>query len=130
MSFGLIETVSIAALFSGVVILGIGLWQWQHAGKSVLSKTDVEKELARLIREGEDRISQLLQTLDASQRDQIDGMRLELTSVKSDIEWLTGERMIEQAVSMARDGMSAEDISADLGLSLEAAQTISVIRRH
>lgn len=130
MSFGLIETVSIAALLSGAVILGIGLWQWQHAGKSVPSKTDVEKDLARLIREGEDRISSLLQMLDASQREQIDGMRSELTSVKSDVEWLTGERMIEQAVSMARDGMSAEDISADLGLSLEAAQTISVIRRH
>lgn len=130
MSFGLIETVSIAALLSGVVILGVGLWQWQHARKSASSKPDAAKDLARLIRESEDRIAALAHMLDASQRERIEGMRLEFTSVKSDIEWLTGERMIEQAVSMARDGMSAEDISADLGLSLEAAQTISVIRRH
>ena len=130
MTPGLIETVSVAALVAGAAILGTGLWRWYQTNKAEKAKAKAEDDLATLIRTGEQRIAALVATLDASQQARLDGMRQELTSVKSDLEWLTGERMIEQAVSMARDGMSAEEISADLGLALEAAQTVSVMRRH
>lgn len=130
MTLGLIETVSVAALLSGAAILGTGLWRWRQTAKATSAKAQAEVDLANLIRSGEERIASLVASLDASQQARIEDMRHELTSVKSDLEWLTGERMIEQAVSMAREGMSAEQISADLGVSLDAAQTISVIRRH
>ncbi len=130
MNLGLIETVSVLALLTGAGILGTGMWRWYRAGKAAAEKVMPEVDLANLIRASEDRIAALVATLDASQQTRLEDMRHELTSVKSDLEWLTGERMIEQAVSMARDGMSAEEISADLGLALDAAQTISVMRRH
>lgn len=128
MNLGLIETVSVAALLAGAAILGTGLWRWVQTSRAEKAKAEVD--LAELIRTGEQRIAALVATLDASHKARLEDMHQELTSVKSDLEWLTGERMIEQAVSMARDGMSAEEISADLGLSLDAAQTISVMRRH
>ena len=130
MNLGLIETVSVAALLAGAAILGTGLWRWVQTSRAEKAKAKAEVDLAELIRTGEQRIAALVATLDASHKARLEDMHLELTSVKSDLEWLTGERMIEQAVSMARDGLSAEEISADLGLSLDAAQTISVIRRH
>jgi hypothetical protein len=130
MTLGLIETVSVAALLSGAAILATGLWRWRQTAKATSATAQAEVDLANLIRSGEERIASLVASLDASQQARIEDMRHELTSVKSDLEWLTGERMIEQAVSMARDGLSAEQISADLGVSLDAAQTISVIRRH
>ena len=130
MSFALIETVSIAAMLAGVAIIGTGLWRWRGAAKAVSAQSQPEVDLANLIQAGEARIAALVSTLDASQQSRIEGMRQELTSVRSDLEGLTGERMIEQAVSMARDGMTVEEISADLGLAVDAAHTISVIRRH
>ena len=68
--------------------------------------------------------------MDAGHQAHLEGLRSELSSMKADIEWLAGERMIEQAISMAREGMDPGEISADTGLSFEAAHTIAALRRH
>ena len=54
----------------------------------------------------------------------------ELRKIRVEVEWLSGERMIDQAISMARDGVDPIGISRETGLSLDDAATISRFRRH
>lgn len=54
----------------------------------------------------------------------------DIQSLQSDMDWLAGERMIEQAIEMARTGRTANDICTELGMPLEAANTITTYRRH
>ncbi len=130
MSVGLTELTTLTALMGGICTLSLGLWRMSAARKAEGPETGPDADLASLIREGEERLTSMVAMMDATQQARMDSLRSEITAVKADIDWLTGEKMIEQAISMARDGIAAEDISADLGLSFDAAHTISVMRRH
>jgi uncharacterized membrane-anchored protein len=130
MSLGLIELISIAALISGTSVLGFGLWRVIAARRTLGSEPQIAAEITNLIREGEERLTSMVAMMDAGNQANLASLRQELTTVKADVDWLTGEKMIEQAITMAREGIAAEEISADLGLSFDAAHTISVMRRH
>lgn len=127
MTLGLVGTVSLLALAGGLSALGLGLWRLLR-GKP--AERHADDRMLDLIREGNERLGALMAMMDASNTARLDGLRQEISSVKADIDWLTGEKMIEQAIAMARDGISAEEISADLGLSIEAAKTVQAMRRH
>jgi hypothetical protein len=127
MTLGLVGTLSILALAGGLSALGLGLWRMWRAAQAPKA---ADERIADLIREGNERLGALMAMMDASTEARLDALRAELSSVKADLDWLTGERMIEQAIAMARDGVSAEEISADLGLSLDAAETVQAMRRH
>jgi orotate phosphoribosyltransferase-like protein len=60
----------------------------------------------------------------------VDGLREHLGDLKSDVEWLAGERMIEQAIQMARQGSDPDTIGNELGLSRDTAATIAMFRKH
>lgn len=127
MTLGLVGTVSILALAGGLSALGLAFWRMLR-GTAPSDATD--DRVVELIREGNEKLSALVAMMDASNSARLESLRSEISSVKADIDWLTGEKMIEQAIAMARDGVSAEDISADLGLSIEAAETVQAMRRH
>lgn len=131
MSFGLTEIITLSALLAGIATLSLGLWRMTAARQDNPRRAVATSgDIVTLLREGEDRLTTMVALMDASHQARIDGLRQDIISVKADIDWLTGERMIEQAISMAREGLPAEQISEDLGLSYEAARTISVMRRH
>jgi hypothetical protein len=50
--------------------------------------------------------------------------------MRADLEWLTGERMIEQAIQMCRDGYSSREVSQETGLAPEAVRTLNMLRAH
>lgn len=134
MSFGLTELITLGALLGGIASLSLGLWRMSSARRTVAEAeampTLQPTDIANLIREGEDRLTTMVALMDASHQARLDSLRQDITAVKADIDWLTGERMIEQAITMAREGIPAEQISEDLGLSYDAAHTIAVMRRH
>lgn len=57
-------------------------------------------------------------------------MHQTLLQMRADVEWLAGERMIEQAIEMCRAGLSNESISADLGLHPADVRTLRLLRAH
>lgn len=57
-------------------------------------------------------------------------LRENLDAMRADLEWLTGERMIEQAIQMCRDGHSAKEVSHQTGLAPEAVRTLNLLRAH
>lgn len=130
MSLDLFEVVAIAAMTAGVGALALAIYRILASRFSAGVEENSDTRIADLIRDGEERLTAMVAMMDASQQARLDSLKQEISAVKSDIDWLTGERMIEQAIMMAREGVPAEEISADLGLSFDAAQTISVMRRH
>lgn len=136
MSLGLTELTTLSLALAGAAFVGHGLMQmWKpHRAQNRATGDDMEKRIAALIEQTEARVAGLVTDLaagmDARHKQGTDAVRHDIAAMKSELDWLTGERMIDQAIAMARSGLSAEDISADLGLSLEAAQTIRAVRRH
>lgn len=129
MTIGLTELAVAMLLGAGVSLIALGLWRYLNGLRSVEDE-NAPPQIAGLIREGEERLTAMVAMMEAGQSARLETLRSEISSVKADLDWLTGERMIEQAILMARDGIPAEEISADLGLSQDAAQTISAMRRH
>ena len=58
------------------------------------------------------------------------GLKADIQHLKTDVEWLAGERMIEQAIQMPQSGLEPDDIGRELGLTRDTAQTIATFRKH
>jgi hypothetical protein len=54
----------------------------------------------------------------------------DVMALRADVEWLTGERMIETAINLARTGQSPAEVAANTGLSEDAARTIALFRHN
>lgn len=76
------------------------------------------------------RVEGLLTAQTQAQADALADLKAEILGLKSDVEWLAGERMIEQAIALAQSGIEAEEIGRELGMSRDAAETIVAFRRH
>ena len=76
------------------------------------------------------RVAALLQDHERRMTDAFSHVREDLSGLKSDVEWLAGERMIEQAIALAQTGSAAEEIGQELGLSRDQAATIALFRKH
>lgn len=76
------------------------------------------------------RVEGLLTAQTQVQADALADLKAEILGLKSDVEWLAGERMIEQAIALAQSGIEADEIGRELGMSRDAAETIVAFRRH
>lgn len=72
----------------------------------------------------------LARRLEAHQELMMNRLQEDIRGLQSDMDWLAGERMIEEAVNMARCGQNPSAISSELGLSMDAAETITLFRKH
>ena len=130
MNAGLPEITMVLALVAGLISLGIGMAQFLRNRMQAPTSNAAETNIAELIREGEERLSTMVAMMDEAQQARFDALRSDISSVRAELDWLTGEQMIEQAITMARNGVTAEEISAELGLSQEAAETLQAMRVH
>jgi len=122
----------ISVFVVGLVFLAVGaMLAWrdvmQRLGeKTVAAQPLLVPELGTIIECIETRLS-----LHEQQRcSELEQLRKHLFDMRADVEWLAGERMIEQAIEMCRDGLSNERISADLGLQPNAVRTLKLLRTH
>lgn len=53
-----------------------------------------------------------------------------VTAMQQDFEWLVSDRMIEQAVAMAREGVEGERISQTSGMSVDELKAAMMFRTH
>lgn len=54
----------------------------------------------------------------------------DIRDLQCDIDWMAGDRMIDEAIALARTGETPTDISRKLDMSLDAAETIVRFRKH
>lgn len=116
------------ALIGGLILLGAAaLMGWRRANRQLLAAEQAAGDVAlEALRRVEARIDRL-QTLRSEET-----LRLgaDLAALRSEIEWLTSERMIEQAAQMCRDGAGHDRIGSELGLSTDTVRTIALLRTH
>jgi hypothetical protein len=123
----------VASAFAvGLVLLAAGvLLAWRDAmqrfgGKPVDLHSTLLPEIGRLI----DRIETRLSAQERQRATDMEHLHQNIVQMRADVEWLAGERMIEQAIEMCRDGLSNDRISADLGLQPDAVRTLKLLRTH
>lgn len=54
----------------------------------------------------------------------------QITRMKADLEWLAGDKMIEQAITLAQSGADSATITAETGLSTDDAELLRRFRPH
>lgn len=113
-------------LFGGGVLLMLRSRDAAAQHKTAEPQPAAEADLAPVLAGLEARLA----GIELGMQDSFKGLRDELAALKADIEWLAGERMVEQAIALARTGLGPDEISLETGLSADAVRTISLFRRH
>lgn len=119
-------------LYAAAALLGafVIVYYTLRVRRAKAAALPVVDENATLIAQIDERLSTVATRIEAHQADLIDRVHDDIRSLQSDMDWLAGERMIEEAIAMAHAGQSASHISSELGLSVEDAETISRFRKH
>lgn len=130
MNAGLPEITMVLALVASLTSLGIAMAQFLKTRMQMPTSNGAESNIAELIREGEERLSTMFAMMEEAQQARFDALRSDISSIRAEIDWLTGEQMVEQAIAMARNGVTVEEINAELGLSKEIAETVNATRVH
>ena len=134
-----------ATLLAGVTLVTLGLWRMRQreergAAGDAFAVDGADETEATLVSAPEvaAAVAARMEGLIAEQtRRQADvltvalaGLKADIQHLKSDVEWLAGERMIEQAIHMAQTGLQPDDIGRELGMTRETAETIAAFRKH
>ena len=129
----------LATLLAGAALLTLGLLRARRRPVPVADAADLDAELAlvseaalpvAVAEELAARVEGMIAEQTRRQGDALASLKADIQHLKSDVEWLAGERMIEQAIALAQTGMEPDDIGRELGLTRDAAETIAVFRKH
>ena len=124
----MIELAALSALVLGLVLLAVGaLLGWRDANRRLAAET---RDAADMVAGLGQRLEQALAAQDARRSDEHRRLSDDLSAMRAEVDWLAGERMIEQAAQMCRDGVPAARIGEDLGLSQDTVRTIALLRAH
>ncbi len=136
MSLGPVAAI-LATFVAGLSFVGLGLRRRLMARVSPVAAQPEAEAVLAVPAEAADvadhvaaRVEGLLTAQSLAQADALAELKAEILGLKSDVEWLAGERMIEQAIALAQSGIAAEEIGRELGMSRDAAETIVAFRRH
>jgi hypothetical protein len=129
----------LATLLAGASLLTLGLMRARRRPVVTADEADLQAELAPVAEQAlpvavaeelAARVEGMIAEQTRRQGDALASLKADIQHLKSDVEWLAGERMIEQAIALAQTGMDPDDIGRELGLTRDAAETITVFRKH
>lgn len=106
--------------------LSLVLLRRRRAALAAAAPSPLEAQLAAL----EQRLSDRLHDMDWRHATALDRISATTDSLQADLDWLTGERMIDQAIALARRGEDPETIAAEVGLDPDEAKAVARLRRH
>jgi hypothetical protein len=134
-------TLSAAAIILAVFVSGLALivlgWRANRSATAMVPALNPPLDEVDMVAGPVDqveaislRVAELLQDHERRMTEVLTQMREDISGLKSDVEWLAGERMIEQAIALAQNGSDADEIGQELGMSRDQAATISLFRKH
>jgi pilus assembly protein TadC len=123
---------ALTALIAGMVLLLIGvLLGWREVVRqSATMRQELIAQMSPEFTAHTRQIETLLSAHHALRQSEDEAVRQDLSAIRADLEWLAGERMIEQALTMFREGVSVKDVSQELGLPVETVRTLNLLRAH
>lgn len=132
MTFSLPVLVVLTALIAGLVLLLVGiLMGWREVVRqSATLRQDVIAQMTPVFGAHTRQIETLLSAHHDQRQSEDAALREDLSAMRADLEWLAGERMIEQALTMFREGVPVKEVSTQLGLPLETVRTLNLLRAH
>jgi uncharacterized protein YdbL (DUF1318 family) len=118
-------TVAVFALLGGLFLSWRAI-QRQAEGAAAAQMAG----LADLLGAHTQQIESLLEQQAIARR--IEGQQIaqNVETIQADVEWLAGEKMIEQAMSLVRDNLPLSQISQNTGLSHDTIRTLAQMRTH
>jgi|GEM_PF-4277714 len=139
-----------ATMLAGVTLVVFGLWRSRPrpvaAGYDVMEEGDASAMMgydpaAALAQDSTEVAAALAARVEGMIAEQarrqadvltvaLAGLKADIQHLKTDVEWLAGERMIEQAIQLAQSGLEPDDIGRELGLTRDTAHTIATFRKH
>lgn len=124
--------VMVTALVLAVLALSFGmLMSWRamrrDANAQALSQND---GLAHLMGNHLAQIEAVLDRHAVERMTQHQKIAQDFETIQTDLEWLAGEKMIEQAISLVRENMPLSQISRETGLPHDTIRTIATFRPH
>lgn len=129
----------LATLMAGAALVTFGLLRARRFSGPAAEDAALSDELALVaegaaVPEAAAELAARMEGLIAEQTrrhvDALAGLRADIQHLKSDVEWLAGERMIEQAITLAQSGLEPDEIGRELGLTRDTAETIAAFRKH
>jgi hypothetical protein len=122
-------------LFGGLVLLAFGLIQAQReTGRRLADlRADMlhaQADRMTAIADLAAAVGRLEARLDAPRDDGLSAVSADLAAIRAEVEWLGGERMIEEAVRMCREGIPARRVGEELGISADSMRVISLLRAN
>lgn len=132
LSISLLGLFALSALFLGLVVVLIGVvmgWR-DFIRQSSAMRQNLIAEMTPLFAAQTRRVEELLAAHHGQRQTEDAALRQDILAIRADVEWLSGERMIEQALTMFHDGKSDGDVSQELGLPLETVRTLNLLRAH
>lgn len=120
-------TLLAAAVVLTMLLAGLMSVRRLRLRKAVAAKPAQQEILLQQI---DARLEALANRLETSQHIVVNRLHDDIRGLQTDMDWLAGERMIDEAIAMARNGQQSQDISAELGLPMDAVQTITRFRKH
>lgn len=132
MSLSLPVLLVASAFAVGLILLCVGiLMAWRDTVQRIGGgPVDLHGALLPEIGNIIERIETRLSAQEIQRAAEMEHLRQSLSHMRSDVEWLTSERMIEQAIEMCRDGLSNDRISQELGMQPESVRTLKLLRAH
>jgi len=120
----------LATLLAGASLLTLGLLRARRRAVEPAALLPGDGLAVPVAEEVAARVEGMIAEQTRAQSDALASLRADIQHLKSDVEWLAGERMIEQAIALAQSGAEPEDIGRELGLTRDAAETITTFRKH
>lgn len=117
--------VAIMALAAGLIL------SWRELRRQ--QRSDLEVALACLHRElnvSQTRTEALLLREAEARVAEHEEISRHVETIQSDVEWIAGEKMIEQVMTLVRENMPVSQISRETGLSHEKITTLATFRTH
>lgn len=122
----------VSALTLGIVALtGALLLSWRAVQRQAEGNAAAQMAgLADLLGAQSKHIENLLEQQALAR--QVEGQQIaqNVETIQADLEWLAGEKMIEQAMALVRDNMPLSQISQNTGLSHDTIRTLAQFRTH
>lgn len=85
---------------------------------------------ARDINQAVLRLEGLIETNQRTHLSILDDIRQDLAEMRGDIEWLASDRMIAEAIELARQNAKPAEISTEPNRVEESVRALKVLRRH
>ncbi len=126
--------VPVLVTIMALAMLGFGfgvLLSWRAAQRQAEANGNaILKGLEQILTSHLLHIKAMIDAQAAQHRAEAQEIAQNMETIQSDLEWLAGEKMIEQAMQLVQDNMPLSQISQETGLTHDTIRTLAAFRTH